>query len=926
MKDLIEKLTAIEGKKQLNEASQWEEDTRGLDQPPAPIGEAGPPSIDKVYPNTRNGVLEYMQYGYNKSFLRKLDLPTCKVHADPQVDGVWAVDSMASGFRCIIYLAGYNDPWGQKRTNNDNEEGSFTLPYMKKLIEQGLLDPKRMKHWVKCDSIDESTLNNLMKFYNYHNGIDEALLSGPTQRSPEPDWDEDSYGDPDSDNYCDSCGENFPMDYDSCPNCTDEVDEATNHMGEPEYHSFHGWRAACRKVDPTVWFDGDKEIAQAMVGMRPYRRGETHSIGEWDGAVGVVYNNDTTMATEGDSGWDEEDEPGWMSGPEDTRDWDTAPGGHDDLATRDLDEASGGLWKVTYWVEEKSYSDAPGREYEDSVTVRANSAQEAFEMVKARPKQTGKMRYDFKVVPAQDKELDEVFDSPSGQAARKSYQKKAGEAIRKAQLAGDRSTLEKRATGVARSYQPPKQRQSAFQTSEGKTTMRNKKTISESADFGNAPPELVKILRHFGKEVADFQQGGELDDSLYDALYDYYFDDMPYGTKKARTGDPYEWIADRLDQDISGPKFGDVTDKYMASQAGIADEGAAGDIMPLESVEDNPFNDDPAPGSEDDDKYGYPGFFGQNDLNKNSNERSLARQEEFMGLADSVGDSVELEPQPGEEIVTELQSNDESKITDMLSNIGLDHGLDFWFEGDEIVVIGRKEAKLVTTTVGGHIQSVDGEEFRIGMNPRAAKAAPSDINDLAAMPELGEGKMSELDIERKEKREKAAKEAREKKAKEAKAKKEKADLKEEVSVDDVEMLTMKLKSGQLTYDQFREKLDSLEHTDYSMRQGEMGLQGDDTPAGNRHFQADQDDYDEFGVDDEFGDGDEFEEGQFANSAEEPAQPEVHTSTTAMINQGDDLNRPKKQSWPMRNKGDNPMAEARGLMKQYNAMKAAISLK
>ena len=40
-----------------------------------------------------------------------------------------------------------------------------------------------------------------------------------------------------------------------------------------------------------------------------------------------------------------------------------------------------------------------------------------------------------------------------------------------------------------------------------------------------------------------------MSDDLFHALYDYYFDDMPYGTKKARDGDPYEWIADRFSQD-----------------------------------------------------------------------------------------------------------------------------------------------------------------------------------------------------------------------------------------------------------------------------------------------------------------------------------------------------------------------------------------
>jgi hypothetical protein len=41
-----------------------------------------------------------------------------------------------------------------------------------------------------------------------------------------------------------------------------------------------------------------------------------------------------------------------------------------------------------------------------------------------------------------------------------------------------------------------------------------------------------------------------MSDHLFDALYDYYHDDMPYGVAKARSGDPYEWISDRLHRDL----------------------------------------------------------------------------------------------------------------------------------------------------------------------------------------------------------------------------------------------------------------------------------------------------------------------------------------------------------------------------------------
>jgi hypothetical protein len=47
---------------------------------------------------------------------------------------------------------------------------------------------------------------------------------------------------------------------------------------------------------------------------------------------------------------------------------------------------------------------------------------------------------------------------------------------------------------------------------------------------------------------------GDIVEDRFDELYEYYThpdrgtDMMPYGTAKARTGDPYNWIADQLDK------------------------------------------------------------------------------------------------------------------------------------------------------------------------------------------------------------------------------------------------------------------------------------------------------------------------------------------------------------------------------------------
>ena len=64
------------------------------------------------------------------------------------------------------------------------------------------------------------------------------------------------------------------------------------------------------------------------------------------------------------------------------------------------------------------------------------------------------------------------------------------------------------------------------------------------------------ILDTFKRDVKDFEETGEISDELHNALYDYYFDDMPYGVKKARTGDPYEWVADRFGADLGINGYG----------------------------------------------------------------------------------------------------------------------------------------------------------------------------------------------------------------------------------------------------------------------------------------------------------------------------------------------------------------------------------
>ena len=87
-----------------------------------------------------------------------------------------------------------------------------------------------------------------------------------------------------------------------------------------------------------------------------------------------------------------------------------------------------------------------------------------------------------------------------------------------------------------------------------KDTEVPQRNLSESRMLDEDGSKLDHILDRFKYEVRHFEQGGDLDQHLYDALYDYYVDagEIPYGVQKARDGDPYEWVAQNLESHLSG--------------------------------------------------------------------------------------------------------------------------------------------------------------------------------------------------------------------------------------------------------------------------------------------------------------------------------------------------------------------------------------
>ena len=61
--------------------------------------------------------------------------------------------------------------------------------------------------------------------------------------------------------------------------------------------------------------------------------------------------------------------------------------------------------------------------------------------------------------------------------------------------------------------------------------------------------EVRDILNKYPEAYAKILDDGDIYDNeeLYSELYEYFLEDMPYGTQKARDGDPVQWITEHLD-------------------------------------------------------------------------------------------------------------------------------------------------------------------------------------------------------------------------------------------------------------------------------------------------------------------------------------------------------------------------------------------
>ena len=81
-----------------------------------------------------------------------------------------------------------------------------------------------------------------------------------------------------------------------------------------------------------------------------------------------------------------------------------------------------------------------------------------------------------------------------------------------------------------------------------KAAKDKKEKANESIEEGSEIDEVKAMFMSYPEDAEKVKATGELDmdSQLYMDLFGYYQDEMPYGTQKARDGDPVEWLENRL--------------------------------------------------------------------------------------------------------------------------------------------------------------------------------------------------------------------------------------------------------------------------------------------------------------------------------------------------------------------------------------------
>jgi hypothetical protein len=182
-----------------------------------------------------------------------------------------------------------------------------------------------------------------------------------------------------------------------------------------------------------------------------------------------------------------------------------------------------------------------------------------------------------------DDQLDEIGDTPAGQAALRAVDARGTTAMDtwNKNPASGYTKAPKEITRRFKGAMDADRRLHRFgpdASAKGRAQRQidhaKKYSVAENVLLDSTGSTFQHILNTFKRDVRDFKETGEVSDELHDALYDYYFDDMPYGTQKARTGDPHAWVADRFGSDLGMEGYGSHSPGVPDEDYGIERESA----------------------------------------------------------------------------------------------------------------------------------------------------------------------------------------------------------------------------------------------------------------------------------------------------------------------------------------------------------------
>lgn len=288
-----------------------------------------------------------------------------------------------------------------------------------------------------------------------------------------------------------------------------------NHMGETEYHGYYKWRVACRNAG-AVEFVGDRDIDEG-------HNAQGKAVGEWDGVVGSVY---------GDA---HKQRPAAPAGPALAE---AKKKAKPDFLDKDKDGNKKEPFKKAVKDAKQVKEGRRGREPSNSISAPTETGSKAVYKGTPEYAQEKKRKAD------QEKQQKNTIHNDK-MAMRDAKQVKEGK-VKELSMDLDDRTM----------------KDAEFKKKYGKTKAEMQKSVKPEAKkpvskikesiLRESHDTMKHIISKFKHEVKNFVAGEELDQDLYDALYDYYCDmgEMPYGTMKARDGDPFEWVMQKFNDDV----------------------------------------------------------------------------------------------------------------------------------------------------------------------------------------------------------------------------------------------------------------------------------------------------------------------------------------------------------------------------------------